>query len=194
MNFANKNSRYILVQVSIFFREKTYNLRQKQGRYSIDSPSILHRWSIVSMEYRWTTDGLTMEYVRSQNKLSNVGSYLLRVSSYNKFSLISLAIIENYYCPLKFYQKFGTCFSLVSQSEQMSFTPWFKIIYFNEIWKSVAFICTKNSIKACFYTYHLDNCKKMFIFAFKWIPFCFIAENYISIIKNHKKKISNEEC
>ena len=31
-------------------------------RYSIDAPSILHRLSIVSMEERWSTDGLSMEY------------------------------------------------------------------------------------------------------------------------------------
>ena len=35
-----------------------------QGRCSIDTPSILHRWSIVSMEYRWTNDGQAMEYHR----------------------------------------------------------------------------------------------------------------------------------
>ena len=32
---------------------------------TVDAPSILHRWSIVSMEDRWTTDGLSMEYPRS---------------------------------------------------------------------------------------------------------------------------------
>ena len=30
-------------------------------RYSIDTPSILHRWSIVSMEKRWSIDGRAME-------------------------------------------------------------------------------------------------------------------------------------
>ena len=30
-------------------------------RYSIDTPSLLHRWSIVSMEDRWTIDGELME-------------------------------------------------------------------------------------------------------------------------------------
>ena len=29
--------------------------------YSIDTPSILHRWSIVSMEERWSIDGELME-------------------------------------------------------------------------------------------------------------------------------------
>ena len=31
-------------------------------RYSIVTPSLLHRKSIVSMEERWRTDGLSMEY------------------------------------------------------------------------------------------------------------------------------------
>ena len=34
-------------------------------RYSIDAPSILHRWSIVSMEKRWSIDGQAMEEQRN---------------------------------------------------------------------------------------------------------------------------------
>ena len=36
--------------------------------WSITAPSLLHRWSIVSMEYRWTNDGVTMEYLRRKNE------------------------------------------------------------------------------------------------------------------------------
>ena len=32
--------------------------------YSIDTPSILHRWSIASMEELWSIDGELMEYLR----------------------------------------------------------------------------------------------------------------------------------
>jgi len=32
-------------------------------RCSIDTPYILHRYSIVSMDYRWTNDGVSMEYL-----------------------------------------------------------------------------------------------------------------------------------
>ena len=35
---------------SLFFR-----------RYSIDTPSLVHRYSIVSMDNRWSSDGLSME-------------------------------------------------------------------------------------------------------------------------------------
>ena len=37
---------------------------------SIDTPSILHRWSIVSMEKRWRIDGQLMEYHRRNNDVS----------------------------------------------------------------------------------------------------------------------------
>ncbi len=38
--------------------------------YSIDTPSILHRWSIVSMEKRWRIDGPLMEYHWSNKDIS----------------------------------------------------------------------------------------------------------------------------
>ena len=39
-------------------------------RYSIATPSLLHRKSIVSMEYRWTIDGLSMDYLMRNKGLS----------------------------------------------------------------------------------------------------------------------------
>ena len=44
------------------FARKSANPLLLVIRYSIDTPYILHRYSIVSMDYRWIIDGLSMEY------------------------------------------------------------------------------------------------------------------------------------
>jgi hypothetical protein len=36
-------------------------------RYSIDSPSVLHRSSIETMDHRWSIDGVSMEHLRRNN-------------------------------------------------------------------------------------------------------------------------------
>ena len=36
-------------------------------RFIVVSPRLLHRWSIVSMEDRWSNDGQTMEYLRRKS-------------------------------------------------------------------------------------------------------------------------------
>ena len=42
----------------------------KEERYSIVTPSLLHRKSIVSMEYLWTIDGESMEYLWRKSEQS----------------------------------------------------------------------------------------------------------------------------
>lgn len=36
-------------------------------RFIVVSPRLLHRWSIVLMEDRWSNDGQTMEYLRRKS-------------------------------------------------------------------------------------------------------------------------------
>ena len=49
----------ILIYWLIYFHPPSF-----RRRYSIVTPSLLHRKSIVSMEYRWTSDGAAMEQPR----------------------------------------------------------------------------------------------------------------------------------
>ena len=44
--------------------EKRIVMPMKQGCKSEASPSLLHRFSIKTMEYRWSIDGLSMDYLR----------------------------------------------------------------------------------------------------------------------------------
>ena len=52
----------ILIYWLIYFHPPSF-----RRRYSIVTPSLLHSKSIVSMEYRWTSDGAAMEQPRRKS-------------------------------------------------------------------------------------------------------------------------------
>ena len=59
-------------------------------RYSIASPSLVHRYSIVSMENRWIIDGLLMDYLmREKGNFKGKKDFLKNVNSLICFCLMS---------------------------------------------------------------------------------------------------------
>ena len=97
-------------------------------RYSIDSPYILHRYSIVSMDYRWSNDGVTMEYLR-RNDCVDVIFPIQKNESWKEkgqvFALVckNLTFTDYYLCRLALCSRyFAFC---LAEPE-----PWAPVMYF----------------------------------------------------------------
>ena len=85
------------------FLAKIFFLSEKSSIFAdsnkVDTPSLLHRYSIASPSFRWSIDGLLMDYRWSIYGV--ITYYLTWVRVYctslptSTFSLISLATIEN---------------------------------------------------------------------------------------------------